>query len=97
MCKGLNDAPKYGHVPIPRTRRYVTLHDKKGLCRWDLVKDMEVEDDLGGPLLTGRRKAELVVGVAVEAEVEVMRGRGHGPRSVGSSRKGQSLPPPQSS
>ena len=46
VCKGLNDGPKHGYVPIPRTCKYITLHDKKGLCRWDLVKDMEVGDDL---------------------------------------------------
>lgn len=38
-----------------------------------MVKDMEVGVISGRPLLTGRRRAELVVGVIVEAEVEVIR------------------------
>lgn len=51
----------------------------------------------GRPLLTGRRRAELVVGVIVEAEVEVIRGRGHGPRRGRPSHPHRVLNSPASS
>lgn len=93
MCKGLNDDPKHGHVPIPRTCKYVTLHDKKGLCRWDLVKDMQVGDALQRTPSDWKEEGRVSSGCDRGAEVEMIRGRGHGPRSVGTSKKGQSLPP----
>ena len=35
-------APKDVYFLNPRTGEYVTLHGKKGFCRWESVKDLEM-------------------------------------------------------